>query len=480
MDRVVKGILITREDLVWEYLARFLSISSGLIILPLVLRLLSPDEVALNYIMLSISSFITLIDFGFSPQFARNVTYIYSGAVTMQKEGIDTIERKETIDYRLLVKLIQTARWIYSIMGIIVLFCMLTMGMSYIFHITNGFTTVENILLIWIINSISVALWIYYSYYGALLIGAGKIKEAKKVTVCNYAMKIICTYIFLWAGYGLLGLVIANLISPLLGRYVAYHFYFTNDMITQMKSYLITFREKLDLLKIVFYSSKKMGLCAIANYLLSGATVLLAGMYLPLNEIASYGLMVQILTVIHNVSGGMFEIYSSRFAYLQIIDSKKELFHDFSLTMCVYYIIYILGIGFVIFVGNNILDFIGSKTQLPSLYIFIIASVIWLLDGNLGNICQFIISKNNFVFVPSLMITSLGVIFCSYITLSWFHLGIIGLLLSKFLFQVVFNYWYWFVYVLRDLDESFRSFWIEGFKSIKLFFCGIWVKSCFL
>lgn len=138
MDGVVQGIRVTKDDLIWEYLARFLSISSGLIILPLVLRLLPSDEVALNYIMLSISSLITLIDFGFSPQFARNITYVYSGATVILKKGIDDTKRRTTIDYKLLVKLIQTARWIYSMMGIITLFCMLTAGIVYIYNITDG------------------------------------------------------------------------------------------------------------------------------------------------------------------------------------------------------------------------------------------------------------------------------------------------------------------------------------------------------
>ena len=84
------GVLeITRKDIIWSYIAKFFQIGAGFITLPLILRLLSSEEIGMNYLMLTISSMVALLDFGFSPQFGRNFTYVYSGASRLLKQGVE-------------------------------------------------------------------------------------------------------------------------------------------------------------------------------------------------------------------------------------------------------------------------------------------------------------------------------------------------------------------------------------------------------
>lgn len=58
-------IKVSRQDIIWGYFAQFFSIASGIIILPMVLRMLSAEEVGMNYLMLSVGQLVTLVDFGF-------------------------------------------------------------------------------------------------------------------------------------------------------------------------------------------------------------------------------------------------------------------------------------------------------------------------------------------------------------------------------------------------------------------------------
>lgn len=34
----------------------------------------------MNYLMLTVGSLVSLFDFGFAPQFGRNITYVFAGA----------------------------------------------------------------------------------------------------------------------------------------------------------------------------------------------------------------------------------------------------------------------------------------------------------------------------------------------------------------------------------------------------------------
>ena len=81
-------IKITNKDVVWSYLGFFLNIANGLIVLPFLLHYLSSKEIGLWYTFMSISAFVALLDFGFSPTLTRNVSYVWGGAKKLNKIGI--------------------------------------------------------------------------------------------------------------------------------------------------------------------------------------------------------------------------------------------------------------------------------------------------------------------------------------------------------------------------------------------------------
>ena len=105
-------ININKKDVLWSYFSKFFNLASGLLILPLMLTMLSEDEVGMNYLMLTIGSLVTLLDFGFAPQFGRNISYLYSGAQELKKEGVVIPKSKFKINYKLLATMICTAKYV--------------------------------------------------------------------------------------------------------------------------------------------------------------------------------------------------------------------------------------------------------------------------------------------------------------------------------------------------------------------------------
>ena len=85
-------IKITKKDVLWSYFAQIFTVASGLITLPLILKLLSAEEIGMNYLMLSLGALVSLFDFGFTPQFSRNIAYVFTGAQVLQKEGVAVTE----------------------------------------------------------------------------------------------------------------------------------------------------------------------------------------------------------------------------------------------------------------------------------------------------------------------------------------------------------------------------------------------------
>ena len=103
------SIKVSKSDVIWSYIAQFFSLGSGLITLPLVLHLLSTEEIAMNYLMMTVAAMVVMVDFGFSPQFGRNFTYVFSGAQRLEKEGLSS-KVDSTVNYHLLRCLIDAAQ----------------------------------------------------------------------------------------------------------------------------------------------------------------------------------------------------------------------------------------------------------------------------------------------------------------------------------------------------------------------------------
>ena len=460
-------ISISKEDIVWSYLAQFFSVFSGLVTLPLILKLLTPDEVGVNYLLLSLGSLVALFDFGFGPQFARNLSYVYGGADSLEKEGVK-VQNNSSINYKLLVNLIFTAKFIYKRIATLVLVIMLTLGSYYTFVVTDGFSKVDNILGIWVLYSISVFFNLYYSYYTSLLMGKGMIKESKKANFYSKLAYILFTYTFLYMGLGLFGVVLANLLFPFVSRYISYKYFFTPDFKRKIAEFKISKEEKKSLFNIIWFNAKKLGLVFVGSYAINKLSIFLAGLYLTLSEIGSYGLMIQIYGLLMMVSNMLFTIYQPRFSSMRAKGDTTSLVKEFSMSMYVFYILFIIGSAFTIFIVPYVLVLIDSSTILPSSIILIIYSIVLLLEGNHSNFASIIVTDNKVPFVVPSLIAGFFIAFGDYIILSHTVFGILGLVLVQGTVQIAYANWKWPIYALNDLKIDFTTFYKIGIDEIKV------------
>lgn len=460
------NVSITKKDIVWGYVALFFSIASGLITLPFVLKLLSTEEIGMNYLMLTIGSLVALFDFGFAPQFGRNITYVFSGAQELKKEGIDTAN-SNTINYKLLATMIAVARSVYRILAAIVLLFMLTLGTLYIYKVTDGFLNVKNSFAIWIIYSISIYFNVYYTYYTSLLTGKGLIMESKKAMLASKLTYIILVFVLLHADFGLLGIAVANLISPFINRYFSYRYFFTPKLRYKLELFQITAKEKLELFKVIWYNAKKLGLVFIGSYAINKLSIFLAGLFLSLNEIASYGLMIQLMSVISMVSVTLLTVSEPKFSTLRVENNRSKLIKSFAFTMNVYYILFITGCCLLISVGPILLDAIGANAALPANRILLLFSVITLLENNHSNFATLIITDNKIPFVESSLISGAAIAIGSYLSLRYTTLGILGLVVIQGACQIVYANWKWPYVVCKDFKLNYISFVYLGVKETK-------------
>lgn len=460
------NVTITKKDVIWSYISQFFNIGAGLITLPLILHKLSADEIGMNYLMITISTMVGLLDFGFAPQFARNITYVFAGAHELRKEGV--AEAHSDIDYNLLNNMIGVARMVYTRLAFFSLLIMITLGTWYIYRVTQGFTNVPNSLAIWLLYSLSIFFNIYFVYYSSLLTGRGQVMEAKKAMLMQRITYIILAYILLLMGFGLMGVVISNLLSPFVGRFLSHRSFYDSNMKLELGKTETSKEHQRELFKTIWYNAKKLGLVFLGSYAINKFGMFIAGLFLSLTEIASYGLMIQLFSIVTGISMTYNTAMQPRFAGYRTTDENNSLIKSFALTMIVFYILFFLGALCIIALGPWFLRIIGSNVTLPSIGITAVYGLVLLLENNHSMFSTFIVTGNKIPFVESSLIAGGAICLLSFLSLKFTATGILGLVLVQGICQLAYANWKWPYVVCKQFHISFIGFLKTGCKEVSL------------
>lgn len=456
---------ISKRDVIWSYIGQFFNIAAGFITLPLILHMLSTEEIAMNYLMLSVSTLVALMDFGFTPQINRLVSYVYSGATTLSKEGF-TEEHSENVCYPLLFKLIKVTKKIFIRISLIALLLLLTFGTWYMYGVTDGFTNVGNSLLIWAIFSFSTYFTIYYKYYDALLVGRGYIKESKKTVLYSKIFNIVLVFVLLLCGVGLLGVCIANLLSPFLGRAMAHYYFYDKETRKQLSGIKVEREEEKEIFDAIWYNAKKTGINFIGTYCTRQFGMFISGLFLSSSVIASYGLMMQLVSILSTISSTMMNTYLPKIISFRISGDRENTVKTFSFTIVVYQLLFIIGAATILLLGPWALNLIRSNAVLPTLPILLLYLSVAFLEEHHSNYAIFITTGNVIPFVPAALISGAFICLGDFFVLKFTNLGLLGIVLVQCIVQLAYNNWRWPKWVLGEYHISLLNFQKTGFGEL--------------
>ena len=184
----------------------------------------------------------------------------------------------------------------------------------------------------------------------------------------------------------------------------------------------------------------------------------LAGLYLSNAEVASYGLMMQLVNILSAVATTFFATFQPKFAALRVEDDQQGFIRLFSFSMVIFYILFVLGGCILLFGGNVALGYIRSNAFLPDKLILCLYIIVVLLESNHSHFATAIISKNNIPFVKPALLSGKGIAIGSFIVLKYTSWGILGLVLVQGFCQVVYNNWKWPLVILKEFKLTMFQF----------------------
>src|SRR5262249_56260127 len=101
----------------WSLFATAFRLLSGVLVLPLIVRILPSDHLGLWYVFLSLQGIAALFDLGFGPAVTRAAGYLWGGAQELRKFGVAQVESSDSAvlapNYSLLTRLVATMRLYY-------------------------------------------------------------------------------------------------------------------------------------------------------------------------------------------------------------------------------------------------------------------------------------------------------------------------------------------------------------------------------
>ncbi len=457
-------ITITKGDIIWSYIAQFFNLGANIIILPVILKTLPQDVLGVWYVFLTIGTFVTLLDFGFSGAFTRNLTYAFGGATVLLKVGIDTSALvMDKPNYALLKSIIKSMKIFYGSVSLIILGLLAIFGSFYILHISSSLANSDEIMTAWFIYSVTVSIEFFYFYYNSLLLGRGFIKENNILIIITKSVYIVVAVIGLICGYGIISVSIATCLSVIVNRVFAHRFFFKNGLKKLLKE---SEYYSQNILPIIRHNASKVGLAEVAIFFTTRGNILFASLFLPLTIVGQYGLTMQLILFVSRISQLYFQTHMPLLTQFQIEKRRDDIRKIFSESVLIMSLTYLSVALLIILFGNRILELIHSQSYfLPTLPL-VLLFLVYYLDVNHVLPLLLLTTKNRIPYLYASLFSGFSIALLSPLFMGVFHWGVYGIILATGIVQLAYHNWKWPLVVSRDLGVSYIQIYRIGYTSL--------------
>lgn len=460
------SITTSKSDVLWNYIGTFVSMSSGFLLLPLLMLYLKDDELGLWYVYLALSNFALLFEFGFSPTFARNIVYVVSGARRLTVEGCDSSSIKEGVDWHLLNTVITASKFIYAIIAVAVTVLLVTAGSAYVGYISDG---VDPAIVwgSWSLFCASVFLNLYFLWSVTVLRGYGDVAGEKKALVASKITQLVVSAVLLFCGFGLIGASIGYLANAVLLRLTAVVMLRRHKEIEDCRrfdSIPVSNDEIKDVFFTIIHVAWRDGLVQLALYASTQATTILSSLFLGLSETGTYSVLLQFSSAVYSFAvaypNSFFPAIQSAYAEGDI----GILRHYVCTGIVGYWVLSILGVIGVCVVFLPLLPLLKPGISIDFGLFILICLYLGLLNQH-SIFCNYIVGMNEIPYMWGYILAALFGSVAVYVLCGVFGLGAWGIILGQAASQLVYNNWKWPFYLCNKIGFTYRDCLREGADS---------------
>ncbi len=441
---------IGKKEIAWSYAGTAFTIGAGVILLPFILNRMSQETVGIWNIFQTITVLVLMLDFGFRPTFVRSISYIFSGVKTLQKDGVSHIDATATVDYGLLKGSLIAMQRFYRWMALAVFIILLTAGTAYFHYILQRYNgDHQDAMVAWVVLIAINCYNLYTYYYDALLTGKGYIKRSQQINIIGQALYVGLAIGLIYAGFGLTAIVSSQLVSTFVRRVLTYHVFFTPELKENLKNAVP--KAPKEILAAITPNAIKIGLTQLGGFLVNKSAVLIGSAFLSLEDIASYGITLQVMDILARCATVPYQSFLPKLAQCRAENDLEQLKRYYLMCTGSLLLIYLVGGAAWVGLGDWALDIIHSQTHFVPAAMLMVMLLINTLEQNHAVAAGFIMADNKIpFFIPSLISGGATVILL-WLFLSPLDMGTWGMILAPGIAQLAYQNWKWPSVIIKEL-----------------------------
>lgn len=458
-------IKATKKDVVWNYVGTVVSMTSGFVLLPLLMHFLNDDELGLWYVYVAVANLAMLFEFGFNPTFARNIVFVVSGTRKLMAEGHGGPSDEEGIDWHLLNVVVRTCKLVYAALACAVLLVLMVGGSAYVGYITPDLNACT-VWAAWAIFCLAIFLNLCFLHSLTILRGYGDIAGENKAKTFAKLGQLLASGILLLCGTGLIGAAIGFLINSLLLRIIAISLMRKHKSIESGRksdAVPVSASEVKRTISVIGHLAWRDGVVSLATYASTQGMSIMSSLYLGLAGTGTYSILLQLANAVYNFACAYpRSFFPSMQAAFAEGDTKRQN-KIISSSIVAYWVFILIGTIGVYVVILPVLPLFKQDIHIDCLLFLGLTVYLALLQQH-SIFCNYIISMNELPYMTGFLVAAvLGLFFVSFLCgiLGW---GAWGIVAGQAMSQLLYNNWKWPMYLCRKIDISYLALIMDGIR----------------
>ncbi|WP_343329145.1 hypothetical protein [Polaribacter staleyi] len=429
------------------------------IVLPLILKNFSTEEISLWYLFSSIITLTSLADLGFKATFSRIIAFALGGADNVGVFNGNILSVKKEPNWKLIERICSNMNFIYMFLTVFLILVFLVLGSLALSKPISLVSNSNDAWIAWWIIIFTSAIKFYGTIYQNYLEGLNKIALIRRIESFMSLGAIVTTISVLLLGANLLQLVIALQVWVVLN--VIRNWYLAR-MVEEGRYKLFKSQSFDKLLFIQIWSPAwRAGLSGLMSNGLTQISGILYAQIGAVELVAAYLLSLKIITQIKEVSMAPFYSKIPLFSRLRVEGKLEELTRGAQRGMFLGHMVFVSGVIFVSLFSDFLLNLIDSNADFVSNEFWLILSFAFFIHRYGAMHMQLYLSTNHVISHIADGVS--GIIFCIVSFLLIEKFGIYSIPIGMLAGYLGFYAWYAAFHSLRSLDNSFWEFEKKSF-----------------
>ena len=418
----------------WTGFVTLLRTGGFFIVLPVLLRKVPTEELGMWYVFLGIAQFSGIVELGFAPNISRFASFFLGGAASPRSIGIDHSTSGHTEpNLAGIAGLAQLGRTLYPRLGAAV-GVLMTLGGGIWLYIQFGakFWNLQ-VAPAYFLYAAGMTASMYGYFWMNLLFGVDRVRQGQQVFATGLILNYALCLGGLLAGAGLYALALGQIALALYPRWMASRIV-QKDFLSKAPSIQeVSWRD-------LWPMTWRSGLCTFAAWLSMPVTTLICAQITGLADTARYGLSMQLVMMVYGLAGTWMSVCWPKLAVLRTQQEQSAIRRLVAGRMGLSVATYLLGAFASWWLAPLAIHLFKSKTDfLPPALLALLFGVV-LIDFLMGNFKSFLVTGNHMPHLNSTLVAGVLTVVLCFILGHYF--GILGIILSIAVSQLIFNFWY--------------------------------------